>query len=253
MRYVGGKYRLGKEISEVLVKFGNPSIVNGYAEPFCGSLGVTRHMIEYPYKKIYISDLCKDLILLWKAVKNDTFVYPKKLSEKSWRKYKASTKPSALRAFVGFGCSFGGRWFNGYAPKHSEKAGRSVLQETTRAVQRLNPVLKKINKIKASPYDSLSNRKLKRFLIYCDPPYSSTLGYDAIKDKFNSEKFWKQVREWSKYNIVIVSEFNAPRDFKCIWMKKRVNKVCRKITSSKMKLVEKLFIYRPLFNKLTRR
>ena len=72
------------------------------------------------------------------------------------------------------------------------------------------------------------------------PPYENTNKYYAV-DKFDSKKFWDNVRRWSKHNIVIVSEFKAPKDFVCIWSKDKVtnwgeNKPC--------KITERLFIHK---------
>lgn len=49
------------------------------------------------------------------------------------------------------------------------------------------------------------------------------------------------MRKWSKDNIVIISEQNAPEDFKCIWEKE----VSRSIKATdKSKSTEKLFMYK---------
>lgn len=48
------------------------------------------------------------------------------------------------------------------------------------------------------------------------------------------------MRKWSKNNIVLISEENAPSDFECIWEQE----VSRSIKASdKSKSTEKLFIY----------
>lgn len=49
------------------------------------------------------------------------------------------------------------------------------------------------------------------------------------------------MRIWSKNNIVIISELNAPNDFECIWEKS----VSRSIKSTdKSRDTEKLFIHK---------
>ena len=48
------------------------------------------------------------------------------------------------------------------------------------------------------------------------------------------------MREWSKNNIVLISEENAPNDFQCIWE----SEVSRSIKpNDKTKSTEKLFKY----------
>lgn len=55
------------------------------------------------------------------------------------------------------------------------------------------------------------------------------------------------MRLWSKYNIVLVSEQNAPNDFECIWQQN----VSRSIKATeKSKSTEKLFMYKNGLHKL---
>jgi DNA adenine methylase len=58
---------------------------------------------------------------------------------------------------------------------------------------------------------------------------------------FNYDEFWQIMREWSKKNIVLISEQNAPEDFECIWQQD----VSRSIKAAdKSKSTEKLFKYK---------
>jgi len=241
MRYLGGKTRIGKEISQVLMKYGPPDQVNSYCEPFCGALGVMIHMVDKGYKKTKAYDKCKDLILLWKEVKAGTFKYPKNVSERTWKRYKRDPTPSAMRAFVGFGCSFGGTWFEGYIGNYDSTSVKASI----RGLYKKEEYVKKITHIGHKDYNKIN---LKGYLIYCDPPYKNTRGYRA-SGKFNSEEFWDIVRQWSKNNIVIVSEFTAPKDFKCIWKKNRKISVNTINNKENYKVCEKLFIHKSLVRK----
>ena len=83
------------------------------------------------------------------------------------------------------------------------------------------------------PYDS-------GMLIYCDPPYQGTKQY-ANAMTFDYNEFWQTMRDWSKNNIVLISEQNAPDDFECIWEQE----VSRSIKATdKSKSTEKLFKWR---------
>ncbi len=239
MRYLGGKNRIGKEIAQVLQKIAPPDTVNGYCEPFCGSLGVMVHMVPAGYKKTLAYDKCKDIILLWKEIKKGTFKIPRNVSERTWKRYKARREPSAMRAFVGFGCSFGGKWFSGYANLYDSSC---QISQTKRAIQKKVPMVCKINRIGYKDYRSI---RLKGYLIYCDPPYQGTVRVGKL-NSFDHVEFWNIMREWSKENIVIISEYNAPKDFKCIWKKKlfvQINKA-RHEEQKKKKTEEKLFIHK---------
>jgi len=238
MRYLGGKKKLGKEIASVLYEYGDPNKVDGYVEPFCGSLGVMVHMVDKGYKTCKAYDSCKDLILLWKELKAGKFKFPKSVSKQTWIRYKKDKTPSAMRAFIGFGCSFGGLWFGGFAEDYNHTGSYSVVKSNTNSTKKILPQIKKINIFGCKDY---KKHNFKNYLIYCDPPYNNTTaGYKAVGN-FDHNEFWNTVRKWSKNNIVIVSEYSAPKDFKCIWKKKRIPTVGLKIRKIK---TDKLFILR---------
>ena len=74
-------------------------------------------------------------------------------------------------------------------------------------------------------------------LIYCDPPYQGTTNY---KNAFNHEEFWEWCRNKTKEgHTVFISEYNAPRDFMCLWEKEIVSSLTKNTGSKKG--VEKLF------------
>jgi hypothetical protein len=75
--------------------------------------------------------------------------------------------------------------------------------------------------------------------IYCDPPYANTKKYAT---DFNNERFWDWCREIieTKENIkLLISEYNAPDDFVCIWSKGAQNNMGNNTMSKN----EKLFIH----------
>jgi DNA adenine methylase len=236
MRYLGGKTNIGKEIAKVLKEIAPPDTVKGYCEPFCGSLGVMVHMVD-DYHKTLAYDKCKDLILLWKEIKKGMFKVPRNVSERTWNKYKKQKEPSAMRAFIGFGCSFGGVWFSGFVNKYDPNGIKSAIK----SIKRKEKYVKKINKI---GYKDYKNVKLKGYLVYCDPPYNNKTEYKATNNNntgFDSDEFWDIIRKWSKDNIVIISEYKAPKDFKCIWKKS----IPARISPDKsQRNIEKLFIYK---------
>ena len=77
-------------------------------------------------------------------------------------------------------------------------------------------------------------------VFYCDPPYANTKQYKNAAN-FDYDEFWQIMRDWSKNNIVIISEQNAPDDFKVIWEQP----VSRSIKATDKSIsVEKLFKYK---------
>jgi DNA adenine methylase len=77
-------------------------------------------------------------------------------------------------------------------------------------------------------------------LFYLDPPYNGTKQYS--KQKINYEEYYDFCRKLSENNIVVVSEYNMPDDFTCIWKKEcKVLQKSDRVTGDKA--VEKLFMY----------
>lgn len=85
----------------------------------------------------------------------------------------------------------------------------------------------------------------KNSLLYFDPPYSNTTKYN---NEFDNDKFWELVTELSKDFIVLVSEFNAPKDFKSIWCKEKVSTLNSK--GKYKKDMEHLFIHKCNLDKI---
>lgn len=80
---------------------------------------------------------------------------------------------------------------------------------------------------------------IKNALFYIDAPYRDTKQY--VKQNIDYNEFYDFCRIISKDNIVIISEYNMPNDFKCIWQKER--NVLQKSNRIKAdKAIEKLFM-----------
>jgi DNA adenine methylase len=229
MRYLGGKYRLRSKIGRVI----NSYPQENYWEPFVGSAWVTTKVNK---NKMFCSDINEYLIEMWNALLKG-WIPPNSISEEEYyyiKEHKDENKP--LTSFVGFGCSWGGKWFGGYARGES----RNWAGEAKRSLQKKVRSLLSKNNIKFFVYDfSKSFYNISDFIIYCDPPYKGTTGYDAVEN-WNTEKFWRMVRTYVKLgNRVIVSEYFAPEDFTCI--AKFHTKTDLNTNNGKDTRVEKLF------------
>ena len=146
--------------------------------------------------------------------------------------------PKALLGFVAYACSFGGGWWNGFIG-YNEKKGENYVKEAIRGLKK--------------HIDSAVNMENSDFLhgnyeaieipdnafVYCDPPYANTKKY---ANDFDNERFWDWCRELieTKENIkLLISEYNAPEDFVCIWSKG----VQDSMGNNTMSKNEKLFIH----------
>ena len=142
---------------------------------------------------------------------------------------------------IGFLASYNGRWFDGgYAKPGYEKTKnglryRDYYQEAKRNLLKQAVDLQGI-KFNCCDYIDCAP---KGCVVYCDPPYQGTKQYANATD-FDYDLFWETMRKWSRNNIVLISEENAPSDFECIWEQE----VSRSIKANdKSKSTEKLFIY----------
>lgn len=113
---------------------------------------------------------------------------------------------------------------------------------TARSVNKIAPMIKNV-KFKVSKYQNL---KPKNMLIYCDPPYASNDYQQSSFFDFDSEQFWETMRQWSEENIVVISEYKAPKDFKMIWESK-TNVMHHGKQNVK---VEKLFVHNSLYDQM---
>jgi site-specific DNA-adenine methylase len=64
--YHGGKQRLGKRIAKAITDNVDLSKVKGYCEPFCGMLGVYRHVPTH-FSEYKAGDLNLSVIKMWEA------------------------------------------------------------------------------------------------------------------------------------------------------------------------------------------
>jgi DNA adenine methylase len=135
MKYLGGKQRLGKHLSPVLKELWNDvneksgKQLDGYLEPFCGSLGVFRNMTDLPTNRMIANDYHPDLIQMWNEVKDGTFIYPTSVSEDEYLAAKKLQSPNALKSFIGFGMSFGGRFFGAFAHKYMNEKKKIFVRK----------------------------------------------------------------------------------------------------------------------------
>lgn len=208
MKYVGGKSRIGQQIAAYLNELRRPG--QPYWEPFVGGLWVAHHIGPGPN---YFSDAHEDLINLYKAILAG-WNPPTNITYDEYYEIKAMD-PCPLRTFVGYGSSFSGKYWGGYAREivgddNSNRYTKEAAVSLTWKLSRLNdPFLFSADYNEADvPIKYMGN-----LLIYCDPPYEGTTGYSYL-DPFDNEKFWDKCREFSEAgHTVVVSEFNAPDDF----------------------------------------
>lgn len=215
MGYQGGKDRSGKAIAAVLA----PALHVGtghYVEPFMGECGVARHVARSALS-MSLSDASEDLVLLWQGLQSG-WAPPGSISEVEYAAQRVAL-PSALRGFVGYGCSFGGKWFGGYA---RDRAGsRDLVDESARRLASKTADLARCPRVGIRHADYRDVDTCLGDVVYCDPPYAGTLGYRAVGE-FDHAEFWQTMESWhAKHAFVFVSEFAAPAGWVPVWQGQR--------------------------------
>jgi len=202
MMYFGGKARISKYIAEYINNIDGYDI---YVEPFCGSCNVAE---KINIKNKILNDKHPYLIAMWKKLQ-EGWLPPTNVSEEYYKYIrKNKDKFPYLAGFVGFGCSFAGKWFEGYARSN---------RNCNYALSAYNSVLRKISKLKAAEFlnKDFSELDFCNSIIYCDPPYNNTVHYNKrLLGKFDYDLFLEWVKYQSTKNIVLVSEYkhNLPND-----------------------------------------
>jgi DNA adenine methylase len=159
----------------------------------------------------YGSDLDLSVIALLKAIKSG-WVPPTEISEAEYHRIKAEVPESdPLHGFVKYGCSFSGRGWQGYA----RSSNRNYASNAHHSLMRKTSLIKDCD----FGYGDYRQQTYQVEVIYCDPPYKGRKKVGA-QTNFNHEQFWDWVRERSETTVVLVSEYEAPEDFTCVYEKK---------------------------------
>jgi DNA adenine methylase len=120
MQYLGGKSRIAKEIAQVVAPQGF------WWEPFCGGLSVSVQLAKFGPG--LVSDANPALISLYTSVARG-WLPPEALSLEEWREARRLPDSDPRKAFAGFGCSFGGRYF---APEHRRNLAEANRRRAAR-------------------------------------------------------------------------------------------------------------------------
>ena len=230
MRYMGGKSRISKQIAEVL----NSAIDKGtpFVSLFCGSCAI-ESKVQADVK--ILNDKHPYLIAMWQALQNG-WMPPDVVTKEEYYRVKANMDENpALTGFVGFGCSFGGKWWGGYA---KDKRGDDYCGQAKRGL------FKDLPGVQSAIFTCLDYHDVEipdDAIVYCDPPYANTTGYTV--GQFDTNEFWDYMRQLSKRCDVYISEESAPDDFECIWSKEKVRTLEKSDNVGRVK-VEKLFKYK---------
>lgn len=230
MRYQGGKSRIAAHIAPFIIAEGGACFVS----LFCGSCAV-ENLVAPHFKRVILNDKHEYLIALLKGLQAG-YALPDEITEAQYKHIRENkTADPVLTGFVGFGCSFGGRFFEGYArsadrTNYAAQSKASLLKGTAN----LGNAEIICGDYRAAPIPP-------RAVIYADPPYCNTKGYGC--EKFDTAAFWVAMRLLADTgHKVFISEQTAPPDFTCVWEKPFTRTLDRN-KQNQFSVTEKLFTY----------
>lgn len=147
MQYMGGKSRIARSIAEIINEIPRRKIKNCqthcsdnhagcggdcFVSLFCGSCAVESKVQGFSRK--LLNDRHEYLIAMLQGVQQG-YNLPEHITLEQYRYIRENKDADpVLAGFVGFGCSFGGKWFGGYArnktgTNYAEQSKRSLLKD----------------------------------------------------------------------------------------------------------------------------
>ena len=210
-RYYGAKTKIVKEMCKFILEYCENRKYHKIIDCFCGSGSVSIEFHKQTDVPVFASDHFRCLIVTLLALQNG-WVPPSSVTKKEFEDLKTQ-EDNPLKSLVHVFSSTSGCLF-----KNRQKQKANITLSKISRTAHLKTALLQGIQIYECKYDSWETSE--NCLIYCDPPYISSKKTWPLNYKgFDHAKFWQWVRKMSRKNIVIVSEYEAPDDFKVIWEK----------------------------------
>ncbi|OTA14291.1 hypothetical protein Xvie_03862 [Xenorhabdus vietnamensis] len=216
---------------------GSKSRIAKYVAPFAGGMNMVSHINTKHNGPIIAADSHEYLIEMWRALLSG-WQPPGQISREQYYAVKNNQNEIPhLTGWVGFNCSYAGKWFDGYVGVGRVKSGR-VRDYQLEAINNIQRQIGDLDGVQLLCTDYKELNIPDGAVVYCDPPYANTRQY---RDAFNTAEFWYWVRELSNRCTVFVSEYTAPGDFDCIWSRE----ITSGISGTKTTSIESLFVMKP--------
>jgi DNA adenine methylase len=198
MQYMGGKTRIAKRLAATIHEC-VPDATE-FWDPFCGGLSVSVALSAYG--RVVSSDANAALVRTYQAVR-EGWDPPDTVTREQYEHARTLPDADPVKALLGFGSSYGGKWFGGFAS--GQNGPLTYAQLAARNVKRAAVVpteVEPLDFLRVKPQDF-------RPVVYLDPPYGGTTSYPGAP-AFDRDAFIRRVTEWSEYAHVFVSEYSFP-------------------------------------------
>lgn len=227
---MGSKNKFAKEILKFVLKDRKPN--QYFYDMFAGGFNI----VDKVKSPRCANDKSRYLTALFKEMQKEDFKFCERIDEEKYKHIQKNKDeyPDWIVGFAGFNLSFGAKFFGTFA---RNGLGTDYQQQAQRNLTKQRKFIKDIEIFNLN-YDEVPLKP--NSIIYCDPPYFQTTGYEV--GKFDHEKFYNWCREKHKEgHQIFISEYYMPSDFVCIW-KKKVNTSLNCVTKKENKFtVEKLY------------
>lgn len=243
-RYFGSKMKLARSsrknpgLAQIILDYCKEHNLhfNEIIDPFCGTGSMSMEFRKLTDVNIHASDHLKCMIVLLQHLQSGWFPTQTKITEIEFDRLRVLNDDNPMKAIIHILCSYQGHYLkDGY---REVKTNENFALFRKRVVGKI-PDLQDIS-FTHCDYKEWSDKK--NCLFYLDCPYASCVRPWPINyEGFDHDIFWEWVRAMSQDNICIVSEYNAPSDFECIYTK--IVTVCNRYGQKKSQH-EKLFIWK---------
>lgn len=238
MKFVGSKNKLAKHLAPIIQSYITED-THAYFEPFVGGANMI-DKIDHWNKIGY--DIHKELIALLNYAQTTLGDFPEGITKEEYIKVRdnEANYPKWYVGLVGFCASYNAKYFGGYAGEcHTKDGVRHYDREAIRNLKKQSVRFKNIT-FKRMNFLDVDISSMINCVIYCDIPYKNTTKYKT--EPFPYDKFYEWCKKLSVNNTVLISEYNMPKEFDCIWEKPHKTSLDKNDNSKDR--IEKLFIYK---------
>lgn len=233
MKYMGSKNRIAKYILPIMLEAAELYGLKKWVEPMVGG-GNIIDKVPSSFER-FGYDVNPHVICALKAIRDSAEDLPESLTESMYRELKG-LEPKPIISWLRFVSSFGGKFEAGYARQKGSDESTFAMYGKRNALKQ-SPLLQGVE-FECASYKDLN---FENCLIYCDPPYRGTSGYET--EAFDHAHFFEWCRLQARRNIVFVSEYTAPSDFTVVWEGQIKTNFASQRTEATHTATEKLFHY----------